>query len=315
MKKIPVGATIARTYRFAFGDFFRILGVMWPAMLLMWLPSLLMRQQMMTLSLQMAARDYSSLRALWPLLALFYLVALVLVFMQVIGISQLALDRHKGPVWLYFSFSKPLWRLIGSVLLLIVAVVVGWIAVILCDVVLGFLLKMMLTGAGALAAAAAGLLTIITVIVTWCAFFYGFVRLSFLLSAVVAAEEEGFALGRSWTLGKGNFWRMFAVLLVIWLPFLVLEFVLFFEFVFKGVAFPPPHATAAQTAAYQAAINAHSVEMMSGMYQYWYIIYPLLIVFMVIFYGLWAGAPCFAYRALTESDPSAGDASVPVAAD
>ena len=29
MKKIPVGATIAHAYRFAFGDFLKILGVMW----------------------------------------------------------------------------------------------------------------------------------------------------------------------------------------------------------------------------------------------------------------------------------------------
>ena len=100
MAKIPVGATIAQAYRFAFGDFLRILGVMWPAMLLMWLPSLLMREQMMTLSLQMAARDYSSLRALWPLLAVFYLAAFVLIFMQIIGIAQLALERHIVPVWL-----------------------------------------------------------------------------------------------------------------------------------------------------------------------------------------------------------------------
>jgi hypothetical protein len=310
MAKVPVGATIAHAYRFAFGDFLRILGVMWPAMLLMWLPSLLMRQQMMALSLQMAARDYSSLRVLWPLLALFYIGAFILVFMQVIGIAQLALDRHKGPVWLYFSFSKPLWRLIGSVLLLLVALIVGWIAVILCDVLLGFLVKSVLTGASPLTAAVAGLLTIVVVVVTWGALFYSFVRLSFLLTPIVAAEEEGFALGRSWTLGKGNFWRMFAVLLVIWLPFLVLELVFLFGFMFKGVPFPPPHATAAQTAAYQTAINARSMEMMNAMAHNWYIVYPVFIVLIVVLYGSAVGAQCFAYRALTE-----GNASGPVAAD
>lgn len=310
MTKIPVGATIAQAYRFAFGDFLRILGVMWPAMLLMWLPSLLMRQQMMTLSLQMAARDYSSLRTLWPLLVVFYLIAFVLIFMQIIGIAQLALERHKGPVWLYFSFSKPMWRLIGSVLLLIVALILGWIAVILCDVLLGFLVKSMLTGSSALIAGIAGLLTIAIIVVTWGALFYSFVRLSFLLTPIVAAEEDGFALGRSWALGKGNFWRMFAVLLVIWLPFLILEFVFLFGFMFKGVPFPPPHATAVQVAAYQAAINARSVEMMNAMTHHWYIVYPMFIVLMVVLYGSAVGAQCFAYRALTEDE-----ASAPVAAD
>jgi hypothetical protein len=311
MKKIPVGATIARAYRFAFGDFFRILGVLWPAMLLMWLPSFLMRQQMMTLSMQMAARDYSGLREVWPLLLLFYVIAFILIFMQVIGIAQLALDRHKGPVWFYFSLGQPVWRLIGSFLLLIVAIIVGWLAVVLGMIIIGFVLGLIaklvnnsIFGTGT------AILTGLAGIVLWCGYFYSLVRLTFLLTPVVAAEEEGFALARSWTLGKGNFWRMFAVLLAVFLPFLILEFVFLFEFMFKGVPFPPLHASAAQTAAYQAAINARSMETMNALVHYWYVTYPLFIAIMVVFYGSAVGAQCFAYRALKEDEVSA-----PVAAD
>jgi hypothetical protein len=307
MAKIPVGATIAQAYRFAFGDFLKILGVMWPSMLLMWLPSLLMRKQMTALSAQMAAQDFSSLRELWPLILLFYLVALVLIIVQVIGIAQLALGRHKGPVWFYFELGKPVWRLIGSFLLLILAFIIGWIATLLGAFILGFILAL-ITKAVNSAAIAIGI-SVLAVIALFCAFVYCWIRLTFLLIPVVAAQEEGLALGRSWTLGLSNFWRMFAILLATVGPFIILEFVFIFGFMFKGIAFPPPHATADQMAAYQAAMNARSAEMMNGIYSHWYIAYPLALVFVVVFYGLAVGAQCFAYRALTE-----GEASAPVAA-
>lgn len=306
MKKIPVGATISYAYQFAFGDFLKILGVMWPSMLLMWVPSIVMRPQMMALSGQMAARNYSGLGEFLPLLILFYVVAFILLFMQVIGIAQLALERHKGPVWFYFTFSRPMWRLIGSFLLLIVAVIVGWIVVVLGGVLTGALLGVVAKGAnnvmfGLTVVLVAGLV----MFVLQCGYLYCLVRLTFLLTPVVAAEAEGFALGRSWTLGKGNFWRMFAVLLVVLIPFLVFEFALLFGFMFRGIQFPPPHPTAGQTAAYQAAINARVLEMMNAVSHYWFITYPLFIAIMVVFYGSIVGAQCFAYRALTEDEASA----------
>ena len=308
MAKIPVGTTIAQAYRFAFGDFLKILGVMWPSMLLMWLPSLLMRKQMTAISAQMAAQDFSGVRQLWPLISLFYLVAIVLIIVQVIGIAQLALGRHKGPVWFYFELGKPVWRLIGSFLLLILAFIAGWIATLLGAFILGFILALV-TKALNTAAIAIGISALV-VVALFCAFVYCWVRLTFLLIPVVTAQEEGLALGRSWTLGLGNFWRMFAVFLATVGPFIFLEFVFVFGFMFKGIAFPPPHATADQMAAYQAAVNARSVEMMNGVYSHWYIAYPLALVFVVVFYGLAVGAQCFAYRALTE-----GEASAPIAAD
>jgi hypothetical protein len=180
-----------------------------------------MRRQMTTISAQMAAHDLSGFRDLWPFFIVFYLLALVLIFMQIIGIAQLALDRHKGPVWFYFSLGKPVWRLIGSALLLVVAILVGGVAVMLGGFVLGLVVGLIskavnnhLFGMGA------AILTGLTIFVLWCGYFYSLIRLTFLLAPVVAAEEEGFALGRGWTLGKGNFWRMFAILLATVGPFL-----------------------------------------------------------------------------------------------
>lgn len=306
MKKIPVGATISFAYKFAFGDFLKILGVMWPSLLLMWVPSLVMRSQMMALSNQMMTQGYAGLGQLWPLIGLLYIVALILIFMQLIGISQLALERHKGPVWFYFSFSKPMWRLLGSFLLLAVAMVVGWTAVLLGGVLTGAVLGSIIKAAGNTGLLiVVGLVTGLVMLVLWCGYIYCLVRLSFLMTPVVAAEEEGFALGRSWTLGKGNFWRMFAVLLVVVLPLLIVEGVVVFGFMFRGMPSLPPHPTAEQSAAFQAAMSAHMMDISNSMAQYWYIAYPLFVTFMVVFYGSIVGAQCFAYRALTEDEASA----------
>lgn len=311
MKKIPVGATIVRAYRFAFSDFFRILGVMWPSMLLLWVPSLLMRPQLTALSTQMSAKDYSGFQILWPFILIFYSVAFVLIFMQMIGIAQIALERRKGPVWFYFWLGRPVWRLIGNVLLLFVALIIGWIAVTLAGLfialLMGWLAKLASNGT---LATILGFLTVVMALVPPCALFYCIIRLSFLLVPVVAAEEQGFALARSWTLGLRNFWRMFVLLLATLGPFIVLEMVFIFGFMFKGLPFPPAHATAAQKTAFDAAMNARVLEMMNAATQYWYIIYPVTIAVMVVLYGLWTGAQSFAYSALTEDE-----ASVPVAAD
>ena len=306
MKKIPVGATIAHAYRFAFFDFFKILGVMWLPMAIMWLPGLLMKPQLMALSAQMGARNLSGFREMLWFLVPFYLVALIFAFMQFIGIAQLALGRRSGPAWFYFSLGKPVWRLIGSFLLFILAFIIGWLAALLGDLLIGYLLKLLVgTIDNKAVATILGFLTVIVLIAPWCALLYCAVRLSFLLVPVVAAEEDGSALARGWTLGLGNFWRMFAILLVILVPFLVLEFGFLFGVMFKGISFPPPHAPAEQMAAFQAAMNARALEMMNTMYHYWYISYPIAIAVFVVFYGASVGAQCFAYRALTEGENSA----------
>jgi hypothetical protein len=151
--------------------------------------------------------------------------------------------------------------------------------------------------------------SVIGIIAIWCAYIYSLVRLSFLICPIIAAEEDGFAPGNGWTLGEGNFWRMFAIILIILVPLMAIEAWLLFGWLFKGVAFPPPHASADQLAAYNAVINQHTIAMMNAMYQYWYISFPVLIVFCVLFYGFSIGVQCFAYQALKGGDlaPVAGN--------
>lgn len=304
MARIPVGATIAHAYGFAFRNFLKIVGVMWLAMAVMWIPSLLLRSQMMAV----ATSDPAAIYRMLPILIPFYIVSLVLMSMQMIGIARLALGNHTGSYWYYFSLGRPVWRLIGSLLLFLFAMIIGCLALLLVNLLLGFLERLLVNGFNFPALTATmGVALVFAVIATWCFLFYSMVRLSFLLLPVIAADEEGFALGRAWELGKGNFWRMFLIMLVIMLPFLLLEGVMMF-YLFQGVSFPPTPASPQQTAAFQAAVNAHTVAMVNGMYHYWYLAFVPAVALMVLLYGIAVGAQCFAYRALTGSGPVAGNA-------
>jgi hypothetical protein len=311
MTKIPVGKTIARAYAFGFRDFLRILGVMWLPLAIMWIPGIFLQRRAMALQAQAAAGNLSAFRDLWPILLPLYLVIFLFLFMQVIGIAKLALGIKKGPSWFYFSLGRPVWRLIGSFLLLIVAMIIGWLAVLLGGVVMGFLASLLNKAVGSsLFSGIVGVVAVVAMIALWCGYVYAVVRLTFLLVPVIAAEEEGFALARSWTLGVGNFWRMFVVLLAVMGPFLVLEMALLFGVLFRGVPFPPSHASTEQAAAFQAAVNARTLEMVGTLSHYWYVAYPVSIIVLVLFYGIYIGAPSFAYRALSDDE-----ASVPVTAD
>jgi hypothetical protein len=305
MKKIPVGATLARAGRFTIHSFLRILGIMAVPMAIMFLPSLLLRHRMMALSMQMAAHDFSAMRDMLAILLPVYIVIFVLLSMQMIGIARLALGMQRS--WFYFSLGKPIWRLIGSMLLLMVAAILGWIAVFLGIALLGMLSAMLIKlVANTIFALLMGAIVLVLSVALFCGWFYSFVRLSFLLLPVIAAMEDGFALARSWTLGLGNFWRMFAILLVIFIPLAVLELWLIFGYLMRGVPFPPVHATAEQTAAFSTAMNVRMLTLTDSMYQYWYISYPVMIVFAVLFYGFITGTQVFAYRALTSDEVPGG---------
>ncbi len=303
MTKIPVGKTIAHGFAFGFRDFPKILGVMWLPMAITWLPSFFLQRYMMARQIQ-AAGGAVVFREMWPILLPFYLVVFVVLFMQIIGIAKLALGIKKGPAWFYFSPGKPLWRLIGSVLLLALALIIGWLAVLLGGVVLGFLATLLTRAVNSnLFSGITGVVSVLLMIALWCGYIYALVRLTFLLVPVIAAEEEGFALARAWTLGHRNFWRMFVILLAMLGPFILLEFAFIFGYLLHGIPFPA-HGNAAQAIAFQIVINARTVELVSAMSHYWYLTYPVVIVVMVIFYGVNTGAQCFAWRALTESETS-----------
>ena len=301
MTKIPVGATIAHAYRFAFGNFLALLSIVWLPWLIMAAGGFLLMRQATAFSVAIATHDFSKTGSTIGLLAPFYIVMVILIFMQILGVTEQALGLRRGSPYYYLSLGKPLWRLIAAFLLTVALILCAYVALIVLGVLLGLLVKLAhLSGASA---AIAATVLVVSVIAGFCAYVYALVRLAFLLIPVIVAEQR-IGLARSWQLGRGNFWRMLVIWLSIIVPAFALELVFLFGFLFHGLPpMMPPHATPDQAAAVQSAMAAWNAEMMSRMTGYWYITYPLFAVFTILFYGVSAGAQSFAYRARTTDEP------------
>lgn len=301
MDKIPVGATIGHAYSFAFKDFLKILGVMWVPFVIMMAATLALGTQVTAFTNALTTKNFAAVSNVISVLGPAYILFLFLIVMQILGITELALGKRQGASpYFFFTLGKPLWRLIGAYLLVVLLL----IAAILVFVFAAGILAAIFTGVTGVAkgakpsGAAAGVLGLAVVIIVpivYCAFIYGLVRQTFFLTPVVVAEER-LGLRRAWSLGRGNFWRMFVIILALLVPFVILEGVFLIEFVWQGL---PP--TAAQGATPEQ-ITAWSMNSATRMQHYWFVLYPIYLIVSVIFYGYVCGAQAFAYRSLVPAE-------------
>lgn len=300
MSKIPLGATIAQAYRFAFRDFPKIAGIIWLPWLVLSVAGFLLRPQTAMLSQDITTRNFAGLGGVLLTLTPFYLLALYLMFMQIAGVTQQALGLRAGSPYYYLSFGKTIWRLVGAGLLAVLIVLGLYLALILGGVALGALLalvgRLLDLGRGA-----GGLMVILVTIIAFCAYIYILVRLTFFLNPVVIAESR-ISFRRNWSLGKSNFWRMFLILVAVLAPVTLIAF-LVFRFWYGLPPSTPMNASPDQIAAGRAAIAAWMAASMNRSIDYWYIVYPANGVIVVLMYGLGCGAQCFAYRALVPETP------------
>jgi hypothetical protein len=299
MAKIPVGATIAQAYRFAFGGFLNILSVVWLSWLIIWALGFLLRAQTLAFSTAMATRNFAGMSQLLAALIPFYLVALFLLFMQITGITQQALGLRHGSRYYYLRFDQPVWRLIGASLLAILIIVGSYLLLIAA----GALLEMsvaLLARAMHWSRAVPAVSLVVMATLAFGAYIYSLVRATFFLNPVVVAEGR-ISLKRSWALASGNFWRIVIIMLAVLVPVLAIHTLLLFSFLMHGLPPAPPlHPTADQLAANRAMAAAWNAEMLKRIRDYWYLVYPAYAVIAALFYGLICGAQCFAYRALTQ---------------
>jgi len=292
MSKIPVGATIAQGYNFGFARFFTLLKLMWLPLAIMLASNYFLIPLLVRV---MAPAQNNAAAGVWLLIPLLYLAILVMMFAQFVAIAQYALEMKNEPGWFTLPLGKPVWRLIGAfVLVLLIMIGAMMVAGLLMGGIAAALAALAKPGPGVFA----GLMTGIVILVLYGAFLYGIVRLMFLLTPVVVAESR-IGIGRSWKLGRGNFWRMFIVLVAIFLPVLVLE-VLALTLL---PGFPRMQPGAPEQV--RAAMLAWEVSLLGRMTDYWFIVYPVFGVIMVAFYGMLIGAQCFAYRALVPAETEA----------
>jgi hypothetical protein len=305
MNKIPVGATIAHAYRFAFGSSLKIFGATWIALALQSVLSFVMMHRMAEFMTALMARDPSAIGQFGPLM-LIYPFVIILFFVQITAVTELALNPGKPIRYFGFPIGKPTWRMVGAFILATLAIAAAILIFVIAAIVLGFILRM--AGASKAVGVIAGLLVALAILIGYGAVIYAISRFYFLLAPVTVAEER-IALGRAWKLTQGNFWRIFLIILAIFIPVMIAEYAV----IFSAIGLPPvlPHGTTPE--AFQAlreAKLAWNLAMFAAVQKYWYAALPFFIALMIFWLGTSCGAQVFAYRKLTEDEglvPVAGD--------
>jgi hypothetical protein len=301
MKKIPVGATIAHGYRFAFGYALTVFKAIWLPLLAQLALILLLTRRMALFTAAMQAHDPSAVSLFGPVLLLFPLVV-IFFFAQFTAATEAALGQPPQ-TWFAFHFGKPMWRLTGSFVAAFAVVVVIYLLYFAAIYALGALadatLKtpispgtariVMLLTAGAAFLAGLGIIAFVTI------------RFLFLLAPVSIAEQKGLRL--SWELSRGSFWRALLITLAIMLPVVIINY----AYAFSLVGLPPISAGMSKEAR-EAAQAAWRVAEFNALADRWYVTLPVTGILMLFQFGAGCAAQVFAYRALTdESAPVAGN--------
>jgi hypothetical protein len=302
--RIPVGATIARAYGFAFARFLPILGVVWfPIVIIQAITYFAARPYLTGLYGFSKTHDMHALLTALPLMFALIAVTLICRSMEFVGITELALGLRKGSYFFYFSLGATVWRLIGTYVLLL-CVFIGFyvlfaVGAIVVAIVIGLATHGAATphGVGLMA----GLIAVVAAVAACCALVYVFMRLSFLITPVVVAEKR-IGLFRSWHLTRGNFWRMFVISLAIVGPIIVVALLYFYYVWSQGFPSFPMGGDPEQMKAWSEAMRAWNLQMTDRMYAHWYISMPAAMALSVIVYGISVGASAFAYRALVPGD-------------
>ncbi|HEY2069043.1 MAG TPA: hypothetical protein VGG48_05775 [Rhizomicrobium sp.] len=324
MNKIPVGHVIGQAYGFAFGSFLSNLGVAWLPLLIYgaagWfaLPSVFqsMSHMMDTVATIQPGTQADPMVMMGPIMQ-FYRILLLLSLLQflirteiMLGITRNALGLAKGPTFVFLSVGAPFWRLLGSYFIvsifLIVLYIGVWIAMLLIGLLVGLIAAASFSGGGDHTTLAAGLLgggVVLGEIAIFSVMLFAFVRLTFLLTPAVVAEER-LAVTRSWELTRGNFWRSVLIGIAIFFPLMILANIIFFS-VAVGM-FEPIHRFILAHAGEQTQDPRAAMQFMhefmnslgNAVVARWYILAPVLVVYLVLFYGLAAGAAASAYRSL-----------------
>jgi hypothetical protein len=309
MNKVPVFETIAHAYGFAFGRFFQILGIIWAPTVIVLALTLLSNPFFFHHG---AVSDPASMARMSLRLApLTFAVTLLVRAMMAAGVTELALGTHKCPSFVYFSLGGAVWRFVGAWLLTILVIIVVVIGLAIVMAIAGVIAAFAFhAGSANLSKEAIGGIVGICVLFFYAVIIYVTVRLTVFIPPVVVAEGD-VNLARGWQLTKGNFWRIFAVGLGIFLPLLIILLALLL--VVYGSLFAQYFSTIladVNTHAGPDAVQKSAADFQLKMAAAALVAFPYTAVFgllsSVFVYGLSYGASVFAYRAITGTDSTDG---------
>jgi hypothetical protein len=219
MKKIPLEETLGGAYRFLFTNIVSIIGTAWlPFVVFFGLCAGLVYVSIPHEWLSGTFPHFKSpqevIAALIPILCVYPAILFLMLLMAAMvlaGLMRHALGLKTTTTFVYFSLGAPVWRMLGAFVLyyLVVLLLLAALALLFFVVYL-FAVPMIPHGAGI------AVLIVLGVIV-FLFYIYAAVRLFFFFPAVVVAENR-IGLGRSWSLGGGNFWRIVIVILLTAIP-------------------------------------------------------------------------------------------------
>jgi hypothetical protein len=277
MTKIPVGKTIAYAYGFTFGNFLTVLGLSWaPLAVTAVLAYFALPAYFTGMAAIVTTGDASAFFAASGLMFLLFVAGFAGFIMIYVAIARQALGLRTGPAFFYFSLDAAFWRLLLAYL---VTIAIAFGLVIALTVITG------------IAAVIFAPLAVLVPIVAILGAVYVLLRLTFLQAPVAVAEERQ-VISRSWSLGRGNFWRIFAVLLAIMIPLSLVQGIVQIS-LFSSLDIVPPAGEPGPEEI--AAFIAQLMGQLSGLLP---LLVPIAIVFYAAMISMIVSASAFAYRSL-----------------
>jgi hypothetical protein len=288
MAKIPVGRTIGYAYRFTFGHFLTLLGLVWlPFVVMMLSAYLLLRPLLGATRIAMALNDPRALLASLPLMLIVVSIAFTCFTMMSVSLTREALGLRRGLAFVSFPLDATLWRLLVAhllVVLILVGVLLGGFAVV---VVVALLINALF------GAIHAGVIAGASLVMTAVLFIYVMIRLAFFLVPATVAEQHR-SIRRAWQLSQDNFWRIILVVTAMIGPFVVLQLIL--EPLFALPLSPPPPGSS------PAEISAFLSRSEEQLFSRWPLLSAFALLVLTLQVCLSAGAAAFAYRAQVKAE-------------
>jgi hypothetical protein len=296
--KIPFERTISGAYSFAFRNILSIIGIGWfPYLLLCALVGGVVYQfgpqWQAAFDMFGAKPDPAAFKTIimtvLPLEAILAPPFIVISAMVTVGIMRRALGQHPGPVLIFFSLGSQVWRLIGSYFLLVL-LGIGMVIVMAGGIALaGFALDKF-----AKTAEMPAIVLLVIAAYLWCV--YAVIRVYFFLPAVVVAENH-IGIRRSWHLGRGNFWRIVGIFLIVTIPVgLAAQTIESAIFQMSGASF------ILQPGASPAEMRQFFSTLFEVLKKAWPYFAAVQLLHVIIVSGLMSGAIANAYRFVTGGD-------------
>jgi hypothetical protein len=292
--KIPFERTVAAAYRFVLENFVSVLGIGWVPYLLAGLIGTALLSAVLPqldLVLQSGQEEWDQDQVgqlIAPIAGAGFVFAIAVILaaaMVMVGMMRKALGLHSAPVYFFFSLGSQVWRMIGAYILLLLLL---WAVTVVIAIGIGIVSFVLAKSAPAAQMPVTALLACIAVL--WG--IYAVVRVQFFLPAVVVAENH-IGLRRSWNLGRGNFWRIVGIVIVIVLPIGIVHSILTNILVQTSVATHP------MTMMNPDEVRVYFAAMMNAARRVWPILLLIELLYMAIVTGLAAGAIANAYNSVT----------------